>query len=264
MSKICFIGAGNMAFAMASALYEKKKDITIGLYDINPERVNLFKDSFNNSQIYNSIEELCIDSDFIVLAVKPQVIESVFVSLNSFKGIAVSIIAGKSIEFLKSGLPNAKIVRVMPNTPSLVGAMAAGVSFDKGFNQVEIVRVMDFLQCSGEAIEVSESQMDAVTGISGSGPAFVARIIQKFINAGISQGLTPETSRKLAVNTFLGTAKLILEKDMDIDNLINMVSSPGGTTIAGRGVLENSNIDEIINNTVEATVKKSRELGQKC
>lgn len=264
MKNISFIGAGNMAFAMANALYSNDKSAPIGLFDIDDSRVQLFKDSFSSTKAFNSVEALELASDIIVIAVKPQVIDIVLKQLKDSCKIVVSIAAGVTMEHLTSLMPMASVSRVMPNTPSLVGQMAAGVSFSTTIKKDQKQDVLDFLSFSGMAIEVDEKQMDAVTGISGSGPAFAARIMKHFIDAGISQGLEPEISRALALNTFLGTAKLIIDKNMDIDKLITMVSSPGGTTVAGRGILESSEIENIIYNTVDATVKRSQELGKLC
>ncbi len=263
MKTISFIGAGNMAFAMANALYSENKKTTIGLYDIDEKRIELFKSSFSTTISYPSIEALAESSDIIILAVKPQIIESILPGLKGSNKIIVSIAAGVTLKFLSDNLPSASIARVMPNTPSLVGKMAAGVSFSPSITSDQKSEVLNFLTYSGLAIEVDDKDMDAVTGISGSGPAFAARIMNHFIKAGMDQGLDEKTSRDLTLNTFLGTAKLLLDKDMDIENLIKMVSSPGGTTIAGRGVLEDSDIGKIIEGTVDATVKRSRELGIK-
>lgn len=263
MKTISFIGAGNMAFAMANALYNKDKSTAIGVFDINEKRIELFKSTFDNTKNYLSILELANSSDIIILAVKPQVIGSVLELLSNSKKIIVSIAAGITLDYLTEKLPLATVVRVMPNTPSLVGAMAAGVSFSDGITKDQKNDVLNFLSYSGLAIEVLEKDMDAVTGVSGSGPAFAARIMKHFIDAGVNHGLDEETSRALTLNTFLGTAKLLLDKDMDIENLITMVSSPGGTTIAGRSVLENSSIGSIIHETVDATVIRSKELGKK-
>ncbi len=264
MKKIGFIGAGNMAFAMVGALYEANPTSEIGIYDINEDRVNLFKNSFSSTVQYRSISELSKKSDIVVIAVKPQIIGSVLEELKGYANIVVSIAAGVTLNKLSSKLPLGGVVRVMPNAPSLVGKMAAGVSFSEGVKDSQKRDVLEFLSYSGLALEVEESDMDAVTGVSGSGPAFVARIMDQFIKAGISQGLDPKTSKALTLNTFLGTAQLLIDKNMEIEELITMVSSPGGTTIAGRKVLESSDLGSIVNSTVDAAVKRSRELGSQC
>ncbi len=264
MKTIGFIGAGNMAFAMAGALYDANPTSPIGVFDVDKSRIDVFKKSFSSTVSHGSVKELSKVYDIIVIAVKPQIIDSVLESLAECDKIILSIAAGITLNHLKSKLPDGGVVRVMPNTPSLIGNMAAGVSFSSSIRDNQKRDVLEFLSCSGIALEVEESEMDAVTGVSGSGPAFVARIMDDFIKAGVKQGLDHKTSKALTLNTFLGTAKLLIDKNMEIEELIKMVSSPGGTTIAGREVLESSKIEAIIYDTVDAAVKKSRELGNKC
>lgn len=262
MKKIGFIGAGNMAYAMAGALYEANPTTSIGIFDIDNNRIEVFKNSFSSTVVYNSINEVAEKSDIVVVAVKPQVFDSVLNELSDYNKIVVSIAAGITLDRLVQKVPHGGVVRVMPNAPSLVGKMAAGVSFSNTVKDSQKRDVLEFLSYSGLALEVEESDMDAVTGVSGSGPAFVARIMEKFIKAGVKQGLDERTSKALTINTFLGTAQLLLEKNMEIEELVKMVSSPGGTTIAGRKVLESSELESIIDKTVDATVKRSKELGK--
>ncbi len=264
MKTVTFIGAGNMAFAMANAINNEMRDTQIGIKDISEERITLFKNSFKLVKEFTTYKELIEISDIIVIAVKPQVIDAVLTELGSCNKVMISIAAGKTMDYLKSRIPNGRFARVMPNTPSLVGQMAAGVSFSEEINSDERIQILNLLSCSGLAIEVEDSDMDAVTGVSGSGPAFAARIMEKFIKAGVNAGLAPEVARDLTLHTFLGTAKLLLDKEMDIEELIKMVSSPGGTTIAGRGVLENSDLEKIVDDTVQATILRSKELGSLC
>ncbi|MFW6283273.1 MAG: pyrroline-5-carboxylate reductase family protein, partial [Minisyncoccales bacterium] len=139
--------------------------------------------------------------------------------------------------------------------------MAAGYSFGKDFTDDDKKTVDMILNKAGIAIEVTEDKLDAVTGLSGSGPAFVARIIQSFIEAGINAGLKMEVSKKLALKTFIGTAKLL--ENYDSEDLINMVTSPNGTTAAGREILDNSDIKKVINDTIIRAKERSVELGKK-
>jgi pyrroline-5-carboxylate reductase len=261
MNRIGFIGSGNMAFAMAGAIYNNDPTRKMGAFDIDPQRVDLFSKSFSSLTPYSSVFELEQSSEIIILAVKPQTIDDVLSQLKDSKKIIVSIAAGITLKYLENKLPEAYIVRVMPNTPSLVGEMAAGVSFSRDVTDMQKKAVLDFLAFSGIALEVDDSYMDAVTGLSGSGPAFVARIIDSFVKAGVAQGLDYKTAKNLTIQTFLGTASLLLEKNMDLEELIKMVSSPGGTTIAGRSVLENSSMEKIVLDTVTAATIRSKELG---
>ena len=159
-------------------------------------------------------------------------------------------------------MPSARIVRVMPNTPCLVGEMAAGYAAAGNVTAEDLELAERILKAAGVAVAVEEKQMDAVTGVSGSGPAYFARIAEAFIDAGIEAGLSAELARELALQTMKGTASLLQQKNMSPNELVNMVSSPNGTTVAGREVLESSDYKEIIKKTVVKTIERSRELGK--
>jgi pyrroline-5-carboxylate reductase len=149
----------------------------------------------------------------------------------------------------------------MPNTPSLVGEMAAGYAVGAGTSAEEAESVATLLGTAGVAREVAESDLDAVTGLSGSGPAFVARLIESFIEAGTDLGLDPSLSRDLALKTFRGTAELLTETGMTPDELVQMVSSPNGTTVAGRSVLESSDYRDVLKGSIRRAAERSKELG---
>jgi pyrroline-5-carboxylate reductase len=139
--------------------------------------------------------------------------------------------------------------------------MAAGFTLGQKATEADAGLVSKLLGASGQAVEVTEPLMDAVTGLSGSGPAFVARLIEAFTEAGIAQGLPAETAEALALATFEGTASLLRQRKMSPDELVTMVSSPNGTTVAGREVLESSQMKSIIAATVARAAERSRELG---
>ena len=150
----------------------------------------------------------------------------------------------------------------MPNTPCLVGEMAAGFAVGKNVKDREIKIVEEILNSAGKAFYLKEELLDAVTGLSGSGPAFVARLIEYFIEAGENEGLGKDIAAELALQTFKGTAKLLQESGMTPDELVKIVSSPGGTTVAGREVLENSDVKDILIKTVKKATERSKELGK--
>ncbi len=262
MKKIHFIGAGNMAYTLAGAFDAQIPDVQIGAYDPSEERLSLFQKSFKSVQIYTDINKLSEEADILFLAVKPQVMQTVLNELKDYNKIVISIAAGIKLDTLSSALPESKTIRVMPNTPCFVQEMAAGCVFSANVTQEEKNEIMQLLSYAGTAIEVTESQMDAVTGLSGSGPAFVARLIQSFANAGIELGLSSTDSMQLTLATFSGTANLLKKQNLTPDELVAMVSSPNGTTVAGREVLESSTINQIIKNTIHAAAKRSEELGK--
>ncbi len=251
-----------MAFAIAGAISEKFDDVVIVPYDIAEERIKLFAESFRNVKPVSDPADLADRCDVLFLSVKPQMMKDAIAPLSGFSGLAVSIAAGLKISFFEELMPAARIIRVMPNTPCLVGEMAAGYAAGRSVTDKDMAAAERLLKAAGTAVVVDESQIDAVTGVSGSGPAYFARIAEAFIEAGIKGGLSPELSRELALQTMKGTAVLLQKKNMSPEELVKMVSSPNGTTVAGREVLEASDYREVIGRTVARTIERSRELGK--
>lgn len=262
MKTIGFIGAGNMAFALAGAFLAGNEQIQVAVSDPSAERKALFQKNFDRVSLCDNNHQLIEKSDIIILAVKPQILPAVLVEIGDPETIVISIAAGIRLSVLESSMPKSTLVRVMPNTPCLVGEMAAGAVFADGTDEAVQSEVISLLSLAGTVISVREDQMDAVTGVSGSGPAFVARLIEAFINAGVNEGLSAEEARALTLTTFSGTANLLKDREMSPAELVAMVSSPNGTTVAGRSVLEESNYRSILENTVEAAAQRSRELGK--
>jgi len=263
MHKIGFIGAGNMAFALAKAIKKAKLAKSIIVSDVNKERLDFVKKELkinittNNKVVVNR-------SDVVFLAVKPQVIDNVSEDIkdNVNGKLVISIAAGVRLKKLESKLKNAKVVRVMPNTPCLVGEMAAGFAVGKKVKDNDIKIVEEILNSAGKAFYLKDEMLDAVTGLSGSGPAFVARLIEGLIEGGVKSGLSKDVSTELTLQTCLGTAKLLIESGMTPDELVKMVSSPGGTTVAGREVLEKSDVKDVLIKTVKRATERSKELGK--
>lgn len=260
MTKIGFIGSGNMAFALMKAVKPLSTKITAS--DVKKERLDYIKKEIG-AEVTTDNSEVVKRSNIIFLAVKPQKMADV---LEQIKGnlkdqIIISIAAGITMSFIKSKLNYNKVVRVMPNTPCLVGEMAAGFAIDY-LSDKEVLLVEKILNSAGKAFLLKEEDLDAVTGLSGSGPAFVARLIEAFTEAGIKQGLGKDIAAELAIQTFKGTAKLLQDTGMSPDELVKMVSSPNGTTVAGREILESSDYKEIIINTVKKATQRSKELGK--
>ncbi|MBD3202864.1 pyrroline-5-carboxylate reductase [Candidatus Woesearchaeota archaeon] len=259
MKTIGIIGTGKMGEALIESIIHLEYRI-IGS-DVNNKTRQMISQQYG-IKMFDDNYELAKNSDIILLAVKPQYIQPVLKEISEFSGLVISIAAGITIRQIKESIPGSRIARVMPNTPCLVGEMAAGYSFSDDATQQDKKIVNELLNTAGVAVQLDENLIDAVTGLSGSGPAFVARLINYFILAGKNSGLSEKTARQLTVQTFLGTAKLLQKKNLSPEELITMVSSPGGTTIEGRKVLEKSDIKEVIDNTVLAAVNKSKELGK--
>jgi pyrroline-5-carboxylate reductase len=262
MRSIGFIGAGNMGFALAKAAAVRFPGLEIQVVDPKAERVELFRRELANVRSGGSSAQLAAEAQLTVLAVKPQDFPAVLGELGDCRGLLVSIAAGVTLARMERALPRARLVRVIPNTPCLVGEMAAGYAFGSRVIPADKELVRGFLAAAGRAVEVEERLLDAVTGLSGSGPAFVARLLEAFIEAGRRLGLKVETARELALQTFRGTAGLLQQTGMGTQELVDMVSSPKGTTLAGRAVLEASDLAEVIHGTVAAAARRAGELAR--
>jgi len=200
----------------------------------------------------------------VLLAVKPQVIDSVVTGLAGEIGSAlvVSIAAGISCARLESLLPaGTSVIRVMPNTPAMVGQGMSVVSAGSEATESQIALVRSLFEAVGEVVVLDERYQDAATSISGSGPAYVALFIDAMARAGVRQGLTREVAERLAVQTVRGTADLLDGTGMHPEQLVDGVASPGGTTIAAVEVLEARGFRAAIAGAVDAAVKRAKELG---
>jgi pyrroline-5-carboxylate reductase len=201
----------------------------------------------------------------VLLAVKPQNLEAVGGDLNgnlASNTLVISILAGASIAKIRKnlgeGLP---VVRVMPNLPALIGCGMAGIAAAPGVSDEQRTEARRMLQTVGKVVELPEDQIDAVTALSGSGPGFVFRLMEAFTAAGESIGLSQEAAELLTRQTFLGAARLIDETGEKAADLRAKVSSPGGTTLAGLGVMEEKGIEDLVRATLEAARDRARELG---
>lgn len=225
-----------------------------------------FADAVPTAKRLNSNEQLASQADQVWLCVKPQAFGSVAAELHGKlkqDALVVSILAGVSLDRLSSGLGHRKIVRVMPNTPALVlaGASAFCATPEVGADERRIVQ--EALSAVGTAHEVSESQMDAVTGLSGSGPAYVFVAIEALADGGVLAGLPRPLALALATQTVLGAAKLATESGKHPGELKDQVASPGGTTIAGLATLEDRGFRGALIAAVAAATRRSAELGSK-
>lgn len=253
-----------MAAALVSGILSSKVADTAEIVcsDVDSESRAAIQGRFG-VQTTPSNQKVLENSELVVLAFKPQNFPEAVEKLSTMvrpDQLILSILAGVRIESIFRYLPG-RVVRVMPNTACLVGEMAAGFAVGPGVTDSDRERVRAVLECAGTAVEVEEAQLDAVTGLSGSGPAFVAYLIDSFIQAGTQAGLTESAARELSLKTFGGTARLLDEKQLNPRELIAMVSSPGGTTVAGREILESSDVQSIIQQTVLRATSRSKELG---
>ncbi len=264
--KIGFVGAGRMAGAMIRGLIAKNvygPDEIVACAPSKETRDRMTQQT--GIRMFEKASDIAGLTDVIVIAVKPKKIASLFTEegLELGKGhLVVSIAAGVKIKTLKTYVPDARIVRVMPNHCCMVLEGAAGYVMDKNCTDADRETVKKILQAIGLAEEVGEEDLDAVTGVCGSSPAFLYLAAQALIEAGVKHGLDKSQATVLAAQSLVGAGKMILESGMDTEQLIDGVCSPGGTTIEGMKVLREEGFDKILIRCVDATVKRSAEMGK--
>ncbi len=202
-------------------------------------------------------------SDVLLLAVKPQVFGSVISDIApNANTTVISILAGITIAKLEKAFPHQPVIRVMPNTPATVGQGMTAIAAGTQAKAEHIQQAKSIFNAVGEVVEVSESSMDAVTGLSGSGPAFVALAIEALADGGVASGLPRAIALQLATQTVLGTATLVKETGKHPGVLKDQVTSPGGTTIAGVARLESAGFRSALIEAVKTATARSKELGQ--
>lgn len=206
------------------------------------------------------------EADVIILAVKPQIMATVLKEIASAvdaKQLIISIAAGVPTRTLREHLPRAsRLIRVMPNTPALVLEGVTAIARAEGLRDGDLEIAQELFGAVGRVVVLEEELMDAVTGLSGSGPAYVAIVIESLADGGVKMGLDRATAMILAAQTVLGSAKLIIETGAHPGQLKDMVSSPGGTTIAGISALEEGGVRRTFIGAVERATQRSRELGR--
>ena len=265
--KIGFLGAGKMATALASgfvAMGKLKPQNLIGS-DPYPEALKVFEEN-TGGQITDKNTDVARDADLIFLAVKPEKVGDALESIQRYwreSHCLISIVAGAKLDQLAAHLPaGARILRVMPNTPALVGSSASAFALGEFATRVDAEITTSLLDSVGITEEVTEHLLDAVTGLSGSGPAFVYQFIEALSDGGVASGLPRELATKLAAQTVAGAAKMVLETGIHPGQLKDAVTSPGGTTIEGVHELEKGGLRATTMNAVRAAAAKSRKLGR--
>lgn len=265
---IGFIGAGNMAEALIRGLLEAKLVSAEQLIasDILEARRQQIRERHGVHTVADG-REVAAKTSVLILAVKPQDME------QALKGIAASVDQTKTIISIAAGIPiafiadrlsaKARIVRVMPNAPALVLAGVAGIAGGEHATAEDLQIAEMLFSAVGTAVMVEEKHLDAVTGLSGSGPAYVFLFIEALGDAGVKMGLPQDVARLLAAQTVLGAARMLLESGRNPAELIDIIASPGGTTIAGLHALESGKFRGTLMNAVEAATIRSRELGKR-
>jgi pyrroline-5-carboxylate reductase len=264
--RVGFIGTGRMAMALAKGLVSSGflgSESVCGM-DVLPEAAERFA-SETDCRAVGGLSELLERSDVLVLSVKPQQMAAVMDGLAGSladRHLVISIAAGVPLRVIAAKLgTERRLVRVMPNTPCLVGAGASAFALGGKATAEDGRLVRSLLETVGVAVEVPESSLDAVTGLSGSGPAYVYQIIEALSDGGVRVGLPRDVATRLAAQTVLGAARMVLETGEHPGSLKDAVTSPGGTTIAGLHALEAGGLRGCLMNAVVAATERSRELG---
>lgn len=261
-----FIGTGNMAEALIRGLLHAgvaENGRVIGS-DPREERCLEMTQRYGVRVIRDNIE-VARQADILVLSVKPQVMAKVLDEIGPHihqRALVVSIAAGIPLATIEAKLPQARVIRTMPNTPALVAAGATAIAAGGHATPEDIEAARRIFDSVGTTTVLEEPQMDAVTGLSGSGPAYIFLIIEALSDAGVKVGLSRYNAQALAAQTVLGSAKLLIETNEHPGRLKDMVTSPGGTAIAGLHTLEAGGLRTTLMNAVEAATRRSRELGE--
>ena len=264
--KIGLIGAGNMASALIRGLLGSnaltKEQLRAS--DLRGDHLAALTEQFGITT-HTDNAELVSWANVVVLAVKPQVIDRVvdqIASDISSDTLVISIAAGVPLRAIEARLPDAtRVMRVMPNTAAIALAGAAGIAPGAHATAEDTEFTKALFDATGRSVVLDESLLDAVTGLSGSGPAYVMMIIDALADGGVKVGLHRETALLLAAQTVYGSAKLLLETGEHPGRLKDMVTSPGGTTIAGIHTLESGGLRRTLIDAVEVATKRSAELG---
>lgn len=267
-ARIGFLGAGAMGEALAAGvIHAGTAPERVRVADPLAERAKQLEQRLGVHAGTDN-REVVADSDVVVLAVKPGLVAEVLAGVReeprAGEVLWISIAAGVPLARLEAGLPSgARIIRAMPNTPALVGAGATGFVANAACRPEDRSLAQTLFEAVGMAWETSdEALLDAVTGLSGSGPAYVFALLEALADAGTSMGLPPEAAGALATQTVYGAAKLALETGRSPADLRRQVSSPGGTTLAGLEALERGGMRAAVAAAVAAATARSKELGE--
>ncbi len=265
--KIGFIGCGKMASAIITGVLksELKEKLTIKGSEVNPETAKAAEARLGVTVLTDN-KALVMDSDVIFIATKPNYVTSILEEIKdeiTDNKLIVSIAAGVSTEKINKIIGQKRVIRVMPNTPALVGQGMSGVCRGEFATEQDAEFVMNLLSSIGKCIEVEETQIDIVTAISGSGPAFFYKVIEDMARAGEKLGLEYEKSIMLATQTALGSAIMIENRgETSVQTLIDNVATKGGCTFVGITEMIEGHSDKLFYDVIEKTTIKANELGK--
>ena len=265
--RVGFLGAGNIGDAIIKGMIQSGlvPADAVSASDVRADRLDQLAQQYGIRKA-ESNAALVRESDVIVFAVKPQIMAGVVGEIAPVvdeRKLLISVAAGVATATLRAHLARpARLIRVMPNTPALVLEGVTAIARAQGLQPGDLETAQELFGAVGRVVVLDEEAMDAVTGLSGSGPAYIAIVIESLADGGVKMGLDRVTAMTLAAQTVLGSARLVLETGLHPGQLKDMVASPGGTTIAGIAALEEGGIRRTFINAVERATQRSRELGQ--
>ena len=267
--KFGLIGGGVMGEALLSRLIARDiyQPSEVIVSEPLPTRQSYLRDKYDVTVTTDNGVVFTEASEVVFLAIKPQVFSAIAQELADILTIqisplVISILAGVSLSQLESAFPQLPVIRAMPNTPATVGAGVTAMCLGAYTNPKHQKTAHQVFSAVGEVVEVPEMLMDAVTGLSGSGPAYVALMVESLADGGVAAGLPRGIANKLALQTVLGTAKLLQDNKIHPAELKDRVTSPGGTTIAGIAQLERAGFRSALIEAVKAATVRSQELGK--
>ena len=265
---ICIIGTGNMGEALISGLISSasSKPRNIICTDIHEAKLKAIQEKYGVQTTPNNLNAVA-DSDIVIYAVKPQIMAAVLnetAEKLDMSKLIISIAAGVPMEAIESCLnKKLRLIRVMPNIAAAVKEAATAVAAGKHATDEDIKLAMTIFNSIGKTVFIPENYlMDAITGLSGSGPAYIFLIVEAMADAGVKVGLSRQEALFLSAQTVLGAAKMLMETQEHPGQLRDRVTSPGGTAIAGLATLESGGLRTTLINAVEVATNRSRELGQ--
>lgn len=266
--RIGFIGAGNMAEALIRGLVRGNHIPATQVLASAPRRDRLDElASEYGIAVTLANHEVASKCSVVVLSVKPQILEPVLREISHAlapDALLISVAAGIDTATIEQAVADGvRVVRAMPNTPALVGAGATAIAAGKHAAASDLATARAMFDAVGITVELAETHLDAVTGLSGSGPAYIFLILEALADAGVKVGLARRNAQRLAAQTVMGSAKMLLDTDEHPGKLKDMVTSPGGTAIAGLHTLEQGGLRTTLINAVETATKRAKELGRR-
>lgn len=268
---IAFLGTGNIAEALIKGVLQARllPPGNILISDVRADRLEALRKEYQIRPFPGNIQA-AQKADIVIIAVKPQVIHKVLDELAGIMDeskLILSVAAGIPLTLLTSslcqgGCKNPRIIRIMPNTPALVQEGAAALTKGEHASEDDMVLARDLFNAVGKTVIVKEPLMDAVTGLSGSGPAYVCAMLEALSEGGVKMGLPEDIAQELSLQTILGTARMIRETGRRPSELREMVTSPGGTTVEGLRALDDGEFRKTVIKAIEAATNRAKELGK--